>query len=170
MRTTKSLFLFSLILLNLFGFYFAFTLEQMEIQKEMFSHRGTGQTLSLSKAEYAKLVWLHNKKEMRFNGKLYDVTSIEITATSVNLLVEEDNYETILIDKFISAFHLSSDKTANSSPVKIRLQHFMQEFIATSSASSYSPSLSISSFLTKECAPTSFVSIGQSPPPDCFWS
>lgn len=168
MRVVSSVFLLSILLLNLFGFYFAFSVQQNEIQKEMFAHTGNAHVLSLSKIDFDKIVWSSKNKEMRFNGQLYDVSKIEISNTGVNLYVEEDTVETKLVDDFIAVFASQTDKATGSSPIKILLQHVMQEFTFNAAATLFHPSLSFVSMTEKASSFSSFVSIGQSPPPDGF--
>lgn len=172
MRTASSIFFLLVLMVNLFGFYFAFTIQQSEIQNEMVCKLQAKhhQILSLSKAEFEKIVWLDDEKEMRFNGKLYDVSRIETSNNTVKLFVEEDEMETKLVDDFVSMFSSQADKTTNSSPIKILLQHFMQEFTCTTSITIFHPSFSFVALIEKNFLFNSFITIGQSPPPDKFFS
>lgn len=128
------------------------------------------QILLLSKTEFEKIVWLDDEKEMRFNGKLYDVSKIETLNTTIKLFVEEDSMETKLVDDFVAMFTTQADKTTNSSPIKILMQHFMQEFTFNTPTTISPASLSMISFTQEEFDFSSFISIGQSPPPDKFLS
>lgn len=128
------------------------------------------QILSLSKVEFEKIVWLDDEKEMRFNGKLYDVSRIETSNTDVKLFVEEDSMETKLVDDFVAMFTSQNDKPSNSSPIKNLLQHFMQEFTFNTPSTISPASLSLISFTEEEFLFSSFITIGQSPPPDKFFS
>jgi len=162
----------SVLLLNLFGFYFAFTIHQSEIKKEMVykSPAKHYQILLLSKTEFEKIVWLDDEKEMRFNGKLYDVSKIETSNTTIKLFVEEDSIETKLVDDFVAMFTTQADKTTNSSPIKILMQHFMQEFTCNTTTTIFHPSFSFVTLMEKNSLFNSFITIGQSPPPDKFLS
>lgn len=155
-------------MLNLFGFYFAFTIQQSEIQNEMVCKLKANhhQVLLLSKTEFEKIVWLDDENEMRFNGKLYDVSRIETSNNTVKLFVEEDSMETKLVDDFVALFTSQNDNPTNSSPIKILLQHFMQEFTCNSSTTIFHPSFSFVALMEKNSLFISFVTIGQSPPPD----
>ncbi len=168
MRTASSIFLLSVLLLNLFGFYFAFTSQQSEIQKDMVCKSKTKhhQVLSLSKTEFEKIVWLDDEKEMRFNGKLYDVSKIETANNTVKLFVEEDSMETQLVDDFVALFTSQNNQPINSSPVKNLLQHFMQEFTCHASTTIFHPYFSFVALMERDSLFNSFVTIGQSPPPD----
>lgn len=172
MRTASSIFLLLVLMLNLFGFYFAFTIQQRELQKEMVCKSQTNHhhILTLSKTAFEKIVWLDDEKEMRLNGKLYDVSKIETSNDIVKLFVEEDEMETKLVDDFVSMFSSRADKTPHSSPFKILLQHFMQEFTCTTSTTIFYSSFSFVAFMKKNSLFNSFITIGQSPPPDKFFS
>ncbi len=124
------------------------------------------QILLLSKAEFEKIVWLKQHKEFRLDGRLYDVESIEMKNNEVAIHVEEDTQELKLILEFITQFTSETENKNNSSPIKILLQHFMQEF--TFNATFEIPLTILSSviFFEKEFSYVSFILNGQSPPPD----
>lgn len=175
MRVLTSFFLLCLLLLNLFGFFFIFSFQQNEIQEKVQAsfHQSANhhlEILSFSKNDFEKIIWLKEGKEFRLNGKLYDVSRIETSNSTVKLFVEEDSMETKLVDNFVALFTSQNDKPINSSPIKIPLQHFMQEFTCNTLTIILHPSFYFVSLMEKKSSFSSITPIGQSPPPDKFFS
>ena len=171
MRKFLSISLFALLLLNLFGFYIAFVIKQGDVQKEMEAltnapvHTAPA-FISFSKNDFANIIWLRDKKEFRFNGKLYDVSRIEILKDEVKLFVIDDLAETKLIDEFVSLFHQQNEKNKTNSPLQFLLEHFLQEFTTGQITVLYHPAVSFTSFFEKDFHFSSFILNQQSPPPD----
>lgn len=175
MRTASSLILLTILLFNLFGFYIAFTVEQREIKEEMTAllqdkNEEHLQLLTFTKLEYDNIVWLETGKEFRLNGKMYDVERIETHKGIIRLFVAEDAKEMRLLNGFINLFASQSNNATNSSPVKNLLAHFMQDFILTPSGLPFYCVVISKPFTLQAIPPASYIPIGQSPPPDSFWS
>lgn len=171
MRSFLSISLVTLLLLNLFGFYFIFMIRQDDIRKEMSElvkqeRSQNVQFISFSKYDFDKIVWEQQGKEIRFKGRLYDVTGIEISPNEIKLYVEEDARETDLISDFVSVISSQTEKDQTNSPAKLLLEHFLKEFTVGQTSYIYDPVVSFILFINKDFHFTSFISDQQFPPPD----
>jgi hypothetical protein len=132
-RTFTSISLVALLLLNLFGFYFAFVVRQSDIRKDVVESISKGKSESLevfsfSRQEFNAISWLVEGREFEMNGKRYDVVKTEISTNSVELYVENDVRENTLVNDFVSLINTQSEKDQTNSPLKIMLEHFLKEF------------------------------------------
>lgn len=170
MRIVTSISLLFLLLLNLFGFYGAFFVNQSAIKKGMAEwidkKEAKHPVLVLSKQEFEHINWLTEGEEFRLNGKLYDVSKIQFVKDQVKLFVEEDLLETNLIADFISIFNRQTEKEQTNSPIKFLLEHFLQEFTVQKVAFSFQLPCSSITLYEKEFLFSSFIAYQQSPPPD----
>jgi hypothetical protein len=134
MRKFLSISLLLILLLNLFGFYVAFKLQQDKISEEMSGlikdNKGHQKVLSLTLKDYAELNWTQRGREFRMNDRLYDVAKIETSGKYVRVYVEDDEQETQLVSNFISTVQQQSEKNT-SSPLKTLLEHFLKDFTAS---------------------------------------
>jgi len=176
MRRIASVLLTALVLINLFGFYTLFLLKQVDIKEEMaekISHALSTEhceTLNFDKAEFSELLFNDNGKEFTYNGRLYDVVSIKNSGSRVLVMVEFDANETALVETFGSLFSQQRDKDQSSSPVKIIISHFQQDYIVNHiSAVSLNNSLLTGYCPVNQCyPPSSFVADKLAPPPQFF--
>ena len=134
MQQVKAFLLTGLICVNLFGFYAMFLFKQAEIKAEMgervsMASGNHSEVLTFSKAEFNQLVFGDNNKELRLNGRLYDVVSIESNGGKISVAVEYDSKETELVETFGNLLSEQQEKDQNSSPLKIIIRHFQQDYI-----------------------------------------
>jgi len=173
MRRITSVLLTALVLVNLFGFYSLFLFKQADIRQEMSEKingslsNGHSETLNFDQAEFAKLVFTDNGKEFNYSGRLYDVVGIKHEGNRIAVMVEYDANETSLVETFGSLFSQQQDKDQSSSPVKIILSHFQQDYIVSHSGIAAINISSIKGFTTvSQSYPTSsFVADQLAPPP-----
>ena len=173
MRTVTAFLLTTLILINLFGFYAIFMVKQTEIKSEMresvskSKSSGTRETLSFHKNEFDKLPFDDNGKELHYEGKLYDVVTIEKNDSEVNVTVEYDVKETTLIDTLMGELNQQQDKDQTSSPLKAFLSHFQQDYIANQHYTHLPKSDKITSYcVVNSSYPSStFMTDNLTPPP-----
>ena len=176
MRALTSFLLTTLILVNLFGFYTIFILKQVEVKEEMAERIITKisaehqETFSFDKAEFAKILFNDNGKEFRYNGRLYDVVSINKSGGEVKITVEYDASETALIEVFGSLFSQQQDKDQSSSPVKTIISHFQQDYIVNrlNIPVLNNSILTDYSSVNQSYPPSSFVADKLAPPPQFF--
>ena len=176
MRIAYAILLTALILINLFGFYTLFIFRQAEIKTEMseiIGQRGsTGhtETLTFDKAAFAQLSFNDNGKEFRYDGKLYDVVSIQHTGSHVNIIVEYDLKETALVDAFGAILGQQQDKDQSSSPLKTIISHFQQDYVASYDYfNTFVSTITTGYNLINRSHPSSsFVADNLTPPPQFF--
>jgi hypothetical protein len=170
MRTITSISLLFLLLLNLFGFYTAFLINQTTIKKGMAEWIDKKEAkhpfLILSKQEFENINWITDGEEFRLHGNLYDVSSIEFVKDQVKLFVEEDLMETNLVAEFISIFNTQTENNQSNFPVKLLLEHFLQEFTMQEVAFNFQLPSTSTTVYEKEFSFSSFIAHQQSPPPD----
>lgn len=134
MRLLSGILLTVLILVNLFGFYALFICRRADIKKEMAekiagnSSTPDQQVLSFEKEAFSKLPFDDNGKEFQFEGKLYDVVSVERSGKQVKVTVEYDSEETDLVTLFTTAWN-QQDKDQTPSPIKTIISHFQQDYV-----------------------------------------
>jgi hypothetical protein len=176
MRRLTSVLLTALVLVNLFGFYGIFILKQADIKADMaekISHPVSTEhceTLSFDKAVFAKLLFNDNGKEFRYNGRLYDVVNIKSSGNLVKVMVEYDASETALVETFGSLFGQQQDKDQSSSPVKIIISHFQQDYIICYFSLSSLNNSSITGYcrVNRSYPVSCFVADALAPPPKFF--
>jgi hypothetical protein len=163
MRRLTSVLLTVLVLLNLFGFYALFLLKQADIKEEVAEKiRRTistehCETLSFDKSEFAALIFNDNGSEFNYNGRLYDVVSVKNSGNRILVAVEYDANETALVETFGSLFSLQQDKEGTSSPVKIIISHFQQDYIIQyAGIAEFAHSLHTNCFGVNQSFPLSF--------------
>lgn len=95
MKKVGYIALISILILQSGGLWVYFKCKQFEIQYRMFTSMHSDQLeyqkISLSISEYSKCKL--NKREMNYQGKLYDIKSVEIHADQVDVLVVHDKEE-----------------------------------------------------------------------------
>ncbi len=172
MRTLYAFLLTGLVIVNLFGFYTLFILKQADIKHEVVEKISHGfssdhrQVLNFDNEEFSKLQFNDNRSEFSFDGKLYDVVSIEHSGSHTNITVEYDSDETDLVDGFVALFNGRSD-SGNGVPFKDVLQLLQKEFVPHQSLCLFTESFSHIHFFL----PTFYGSTGSTAcilvPPPC---
>lgn len=178
MKSLIAILLTVLIFLNLFGFYTLFLFQRADLRKEMaerISQRPATEPLgcfTFEKQEFEKLPFGNNGKEIQINGSLYDVVKIASSGNTVKVFVEADTGETDLVETFGSVFSQQQEKGATSSPVKIIISHFQQDYVLNNQDALMSDSNAVISylFLNKFFLPQSFVADKFVPPPQVFFA
>ena len=176
MQKATAYLLTALILLNLFGGYTAFILEQGAIKTEMQLSTMQTQTanlreiLSFSKSAFSQLAFTDNGKELQLDGKLYDVVSISHNGDKVYVTLEYDSKETRLIEGFSGSFGQQQEKEQNSSPLKNILSHFQQDYVAANTPVLNSGNTTLQGYniLNRMFPCSSFVANTLAPPPQFF--
>jgi hypothetical protein len=169
MRSLTVVALLGLLLLNTFGFYFAFVAKQTEVKSKVaiaMQSKSHSSIIALSQQQYARLVWTTAGKEFLFNGKLYDVASVNTDGNMIQLRVEDDSMETELIADFVSLFASKQNKEQNNSPIKFLLAQFLGEFTGTEIFRLNALCFTSVSIHETEISFSSFVALRQTPPPD----
>ena len=106
-RKIISLFLFIVLVANMFGYFISFTAQRYKIRAELQQSvkedkaHSTAQ-FAFSGQEYARLAKLQNATEFTLNGKLYDVLKKELKEGRIVLTVYYDHRESGLMGEFIS--------------------------------------------------------------------
>jgi hypothetical protein len=175
MRQVKAFLLTALICVNLFGFYALFLFRQAEIKTEMgervsMASSNHSEVLTFSKTEFNQLVFSDNNKELRLNGRLYDVVGIESNSGRISVAVEYDSKETELVETFGNLLSGQQDKDQNSSPLKTIISHFQQDYVALYQQIYSSPNATtIAPCVVNNAYPSSsFVADNLTPPPQFF--
>ena len=171
-RTIYALLLTGLVIVNLFGFYTLFILKQTNIKNEIAEKICNGslterhQVLSFDNDEFSKLQFSDNGKELNFDGKLYDVVSIEHAGAQTHIMVEYDSKETELVNGFVALFNGKSEG-GSGVPLKDVLQLLQKEFVPNQSICLFAESFSNTHYFI----PTFYGSTGSSAgilvPPPC---
>ena len=120
MRKTFTLFLLSIILVQVIGYYFAFRLRQAEVRTEVYAYlkshtNDTNLThfqLQLHNGEFTdeRFAW-ENENEFEFAGKMYDVIERKVKGDNVVLHCLEDKKETELVKAFEEAQRSQSQQS-----------------------------------------------------------
>ncbi len=175
MRLATSLFLTSLILLNLFGFYAVFMVQQQEIREEMseavkVKRAADSQVFHLTLTQLARLNWTVAGKEFTMNGHLYDVIGLKQSGNRIELTAASDACETELVSNFLSLFSQQQEKDQSSSPLKTFISHFQQDYVTASQRFFHlAPTEVRSGFMIKQVYPCpSFIADNLTPPPQFF--
>jgi len=165
----------ALICVNLFGFYAMFLFKQAEIKTEMservsMASGSRSEVLTFSKAEFNQLAFSDNNKELRLNGRLYDIVSIEAAGNHVNITVEYDSKETELVETFGNLLSGQQEKDQSSSPLKTIISHFQQDYIAVYERTYPFENTSVVKLCVVNNAypSSSFVADNLTPPPQFF--
>lgn len=134
MRKIVSIIFVGLFLLNSFGYYFIFTLNQRIIKDEMrtlirkgFFREHYEQLAISTPSANPDFKWCGDR-EFRYNGKMYDLISMDITGTSVIFNCINDTKEDQIIaqhDQFRNAL------TGLNSPEKAKNTIAMQNLVIT---------------------------------------
>jgi len=128
------------------------------------------ESLSYNKSEFARLTFDDNGKELRMNGKLYDVVSIKAEGGQTIVTIEFDAKETALVGAFADLLNQQQDKASNSSPLKTIVSHYQQDYINNTGALvCFYQAFSKTYQISKQTYPsTSFVADNLTPPPQFF--
>lgn len=167
MKKTASILLLTLLLLQTGGILLIYKTQQCYVWYEMQHTLNDSNTrfqkleLSLSDFQKSKI----NSDEIFFQGKMYDVKSVQVSGNIVNLLVINDKDEDSILKK-IDNF-LNTTQKDNS-----KLPYQLQQLLSLNYLSPYSvnfffiPSLSITTFHSLNLNLISNDSDTSSPPPE----
>jgi len=123
-RKILSILFAGLLLFNLFGYFFVFKCDQIQVKNEM---KGMIRNGSL-RASYEKIIVqnpgtnpdfkLLEKGEIEYQGKLYDVISSRVSGTSVIFTCIKDTKEEQLLSRFSNSSSMAGmnlpEKSKNS--------------------------------------------------------
>jgi hypothetical protein len=174
MKKVSALFLLSLFLFNLFGYYFIFSYEKHLLQHEMKSlirsrqFEGPCVTIEVvnpgKNQDYQRI----NREEFIFRGNLYDIVSEQQVGNLLILRCINDRQE----EKLIAGYHQYLEfMSVNDNPAKVKhltaLLHHVLTIALPVSPDAYlpAPSSEISYFEF----PCSFPSVLPSPSPPPPW-
>jgi hypothetical protein len=145
MRAFAALAFVLLLLLSVFGSYFAFMAERHAIKREV---KQLLQAEKIKNArefvftiqEYRQLKKYEGGKEFSLNGDMYDVVSKKEQDGKIIVVAYFDHKETSLFDKFVKLFDDGPLKEKSSNRYQTPI--FLPEFIATGLWAVTPPSLS----------------------------
>ncbi len=139
MRLCSAIFLLSILLLNLFGFYTAFFVSRECVKTDI-----AGQMKALSQNLLEQFEFTVNDYyqltrpdggdgELIINGAMYDVKGTEIKAGKVIVYAKKDMAELNLINNFLSVLHNNSSPKTGDTNLLIKIMQ--QDFVWTESNS-----------------------------------
>ncbi|MCW5908331.1 MAG: hypothetical protein KIS94_10750 [Chitinophagales bacterium] len=146
MRAFAALAFVLLLLLSLFGSYFAFMAERYAIKKEVkqllkAEKIKNAREFVFTAGEYRQLKKYEGGKEFSLNGDMYDVVSKKERDGKIILVAYYDHKETSLLDKFVKLFDDGPQKEKSSNRYQTHI--FLPEFTATGLWMVTPPSLSV---------------------------
>lgn len=119
---------FSFVSIGTSPFFFS---ELKHIRTEMKKQVGSDnnrQCLTFTKEAFANLKWEEKNKEFRLDGKMYDVSSVEINGDNILVYCVFDKDETTLRKKLAGLF---TDDPKNNSPLRLWVKMLSQNYFTT---------------------------------------
>jgi hypothetical protein len=174
MRQAAVLFFTALLLVNLFGFYTFFMVQQQRIREEVFENQqanteAANQVFKFTFTQFSALHWTLAGKEFSLNGRLYDVVKLKQTGNQYELTASSDAGETELVSNFLSLFS-QQQSDQDSQPLKNFISHFQQDYVGISLAA-LMPALyyRASGFFEKQMQIISCTAFSRRTPPPQFF-
>ncbi|MBE0651711.1 MAG: hypothetical protein IH595_12840 [Bacteroidales bacterium] len=120
--------IFSFISIGTSLFFFSALSHIHSEMKEQVADDKNPQCLIFSNEDFTNLKWEEKKKEFRLNGKMYDVSAIEIEGDQVMVYCVFDKKETNLRKKLADLF---TDKPGNHNPLRLWVKMLSQNYFTT---------------------------------------
>jgi len=119
---------FSFVSIGTSLFFFSELAHIRTEMKEQIGNDNSRQCLSFTKEAFANLKWEEKNKEFRLDGKMYDVSSVEINGDNIMVYCVFDKDETTLREKLAGLF---TDKPGSHSPLRLWFKMLSQNYFTT---------------------------------------
>ncbi len=122
------IFIFSFISIGTTLVFFTALSHIRTEMKEQITDDESPQCIVFSRENFASLKWEKKNKEFRLDGKMYDVSTVEIKGDEVLVYCVFDKEETNLREKLAGLFN---DKPGNHSPLRLWVKMLSQNYFTT---------------------------------------
>ncbi len=170
MKKAISIFLLSLFLFNILGYYIVFKAAQYQIQTEVYKNVRLKEltTLIISKKDISAVEWLKQGKEFRYKGDMYDIVSSEETNEKITFRCIKDDKEKHLAEVLEGHIdsHVASDQPGQNKSSKNLTNHLIKFYFSPTIPVMHSVNCSSIIYTYKELSYSdTFLKI-TSPPPE----
>ncbi len=164
MKRLVLLFILTLFIFNISGYYFLFLFLDSENRNEMqydLVYETSLQTIRISKSEQKNIIMRENGKEISYNGENYDVKSISEEGDFIMFKCISDKNENNLVAQLSK--NLKNNSNSNSSEKKQSINPAKDLFFYTKNIFSVSASEFV--FPVADCQlPTAYLAVFSPPP------